>query len=284
MATTQRRSGGQWPAHATLSGRELSPVYQAPTAPQPAPGEYPYTRGLHPEMYRARLWTMRMFAGFGSPEDTNARFRHLLSQGQTGLSTAFDMPTLMGYDPDHPLSLGRGRPRGASRSPRLDDMERLFDGIALGEVSTSMTISGPAPVALAFFVVAAERAGVPPRAPARHPPDRHPQGVHRPEGVDRPGAAGDAARGRHDRLLHRRDAAVAPGRRSAGTTSARRARRRRRSWPSRSPTASPTSRTWSRAASTPTASCRASRSSSTSTSTSSRRSPRSARHAASGRS
>jgi methylmalonyl-CoA mutase N-terminal domain/subunit len=112
-------------------------------------------------MYRTRLWTMRMFAGFGSPEDTNARFRHLLTQGQTGLSTAFDMPTLMGYDPDAAVSLGEVGREGVSVASAAD-MGSLFDGIDLGAVSTSMTISGPAPVALAFFVVAAERAGVEP--------------------------------------------------------------------------------------------------------------------------
>jgi methylmalonyl-CoA mutase N-terminal domain/subunit len=124
------------------------------------PGEYPYTRGLHPQMYRTRPWTMRMFAGFGAPEDTNARFRHLLDEGQTGLSTAFDMPTLMGFDPDHPSSEGEVGREGVSAAS-AEDMQRLYAGIDLGEVSTSLTISGPAPVALALFVVAAERAGVP---------------------------------------------------------------------------------------------------------------------------
>ncbi len=124
------------------------------------PGEYPYTRGIHPQMYRSRLWTMRMFAGFGAPEDTNARFRRLLEQGQTGLSTAFDMPTLMGYDPDHPLAEGEVGREGVSVA-HAGDMARLFAGIDLGAVSTSMTISGPAPVALALFVAAAEDAGVP---------------------------------------------------------------------------------------------------------------------------
>ena len=92
------------------------------------PGEYPYTRGVHPTLHRSKLWTMRMFAGFGAPEDTNARFRHLLEEGQTGLSTAFDMPTLMGYDPDHPLSEGEGGGEGGSVASAAD-MARLFDGI-----------------------------------------------------------------------------------------------------------------------------------------------------------
>jgi methylmalonyl-CoA mutase N-terminal domain/subunit len=144
----------------TISGRELPPVVAGPGREIEAPGEYPYTRGIHPQMYRSRLWTMRMFAGFGSPEDTNARFQRLLEQGQTGLSTAFDMPTLMGYDPDHPLSEGEVGREGVSVA-HAGDMARLFAGIDLGAVSTSMTISGPAPVALALFVAAAEDAGVP---------------------------------------------------------------------------------------------------------------------------
>jgi methylmalonyl-CoA mutase, N-terminal domain len=147
----------------TTSGIPIDAVYGAapgaPDGPRP-PGEYPYTRGLHPEMYRTRLWTMRMFAGFGSPEDTNARFRYLLHEGQTGLSIAFDMPTLMGYDPDHPLAEGEVGCGGVSVAS-ADDMSRIFDGIDLGAVSTALTISGPAPAALAMFVVAAERAGVP---------------------------------------------------------------------------------------------------------------------------
>ncbi len=144
----------------TVSGIPLDPVYGSGASPEP-PGEYPYTRGLHAQMYRTRPWTMRMFAGFGSPEDTNARFRHLLESGQTGLSTAFDMPTLMGFDPDHPLSLGEVGCEGVSAAS-AEDMQRLYAGIDLGGVSTSLTISGPAPVALALFVAAAQRSGVEP--------------------------------------------------------------------------------------------------------------------------
>ncbi len=160
MATgTPARSAATAPKR-TISGTALDPVPAlSPATDTCPPGEYPYTRGIHPEMYRARLWTMRMFAGFGSPEDTNARFRLLLEQGQTGLSTAFDMPTLMGYDPDHAMCLGEVGREGVSVS-HLDDMRRLFDGIDLAAVSTSMTISGPAPVALALFVAAAEASGV----------------------------------------------------------------------------------------------------------------------------
>ena len=123
------------------------------------PGEYPFTRGVHPNMYRGRLWTMRQFAGFGTPEDTNKRFKFLLKQGQTGLSVAFDMPTLMGYDSDHALSLGEVGHCGVSINS-IDDMMTLFDGIPLDQVSTSMTINGPAIILLAMYVVVGEKQGV----------------------------------------------------------------------------------------------------------------------------
>jgi methylmalonyl-CoA mutase, N-terminal domain len=122
------------------------------------PGLPPYTRGIHPAMYRTRLWTMRQFAGFGSAEDTNARFRYLLSQGQTGLSTAFDLPTLMGYDSDHPLSEGEVGKCGVAISS-LADMEVLFDKIPLGSVTTSMTINSPAAVIWAMYLAVAEKQG-----------------------------------------------------------------------------------------------------------------------------
>ena len=124
------------------------------------PGEYPYTRGVHPSMYRGRLWTMRMFAGFGSAEDTNKRFKFLLDKGQTGLSIAFDMPTLMGYDSNDQISKGEVGRCGVAISS-LADMEVLFDGIPLDEVSVSMTINGPAVVLLAYYMVVAEKQGVP---------------------------------------------------------------------------------------------------------------------------
>src|SRR5437867_7096196 len=123
------------------------------------PGEYPFTRGVYPTMYRGRLWTMRMFAGFGRPEDTNARFKYLLAQGQTGLSTAFDMPALMGYDADHPRARGEVGREGVSIST-LDDFERLVDGIPLGDVTTSMTINCTASIALAMYLAVAEKQGV----------------------------------------------------------------------------------------------------------------------------
>ncbi|MFT5433985.1 MAG: methylmalonyl-CoA mutase N-terminal domain/subunit, partial [Myxococcota bacterium] len=150
----------------SLSGFEHDPVAM-PENPDDEyfeqlgmPGQYPFTRGVHATMYRTRMWTMRMFAGFGSPEDTNARFKYLLKQGQTGLSTAFDMPTLMGYDPDHELSMGEVGREGVSCAT-IADMRRLFAGIPLGEVSTSMTINAPAIILLAFYVAIADEQGVP---------------------------------------------------------------------------------------------------------------------------
>src|SRR5688572_3874806 len=123
------------------------------------PGEYPFTRGIHPTMYRGRLWTMRQFAGFGTAEDTNRRYKFLLSRGQTGLSVAFDFPTLMGYDSDHPRAEGEVGKCGVAIAS-LADMETLFDGIPLDRVSTSMTINGPAAILFCFYVAAAERQGV----------------------------------------------------------------------------------------------------------------------------
>jgi methylmalonyl-CoA mutase N-terminal domain/subunit len=124
------------------------------------PGDYPFTRGVYPSMYRGRLWTMRQFAGFGTAEETNERFRYLLAHGQTGLSTAFDMPSLMGHDSDHPRSLGEVGREGVAIDT-VDDMETLFGGIDLGKVSVSMTINAPAAIMMAFYVAAAERTGVP---------------------------------------------------------------------------------------------------------------------------
>ena len=150
----------------TLSGEPVAPLY-GPEDVGPFeervgfPGEFPFTRGVYPSMYRGRLWTMRQFAGFGTAEETNERFRYLLDHGQTGLSTAFDMPSLMGHDSDHARSEGEVGREGVAVDT-LDDMETLFGGIDLGEVSTSMTINAPAAVMLAFYVVAAERQGVGP--------------------------------------------------------------------------------------------------------------------------
>jgi methylmalonyl-CoA mutase, N-terminal domain len=127
------------------------------------PGEYPYTRGVYPNMYRGRLWTIRQFAGYGDAEETNRRFRYLIDHGQNGLSVAFDMPTLMGLDSDSPLSLGEVGTEGVAIDS-LEDMERLFEGIRMDEITTSMTINAPAMTLLAMYVVAAEKQGVPPEA------------------------------------------------------------------------------------------------------------------------
>ena len=150
----------------TLSGETVDPLYY-PDVPTDDymeklgfPGQFPYTRGVHANMYRGKLWTKRQFSGFGTPEDTNARYHSLLSKGQTGLSVAFDMPTLMGYDPDHPWSEGEVGKCGVSVSS-IKDMERLFDGINLGEISVSQTINGPAVILLAFYIAVAENQGVP---------------------------------------------------------------------------------------------------------------------------
>jgi methylmalonyl-CoA mutase N-terminal domain/subunit len=148
----------------TLSGEPVKPLYTEADLPSGdrigLPGQYPFTRGVYPSMYRGRLWTMRQFAGFGTAEETNERFRYLLEHGQTGLSTAFDMPSLMGHDSDSPRSLGEVGREGVAIDT-LDDMETLFEGIDLGEVSVSMTINAPAAIMLAYYVVAAERSGVP---------------------------------------------------------------------------------------------------------------------------
>jgi methylmalonyl-CoA mutase N-terminal domain/subunit len=148
----------------TVSGREIEPLY----FPRPLdeaylrnlgfPGQFPFARGIHPNMYRGRLWTMRQFAGYGTAEETNARFKFLLEKGQTGLSTAFDLPTLMGLDSDHPLAAGEVGRLGVAIDT-VDDFARLFAGIDLGRISLSMTINAPAAIMLAFYLVAAERQG-----------------------------------------------------------------------------------------------------------------------------
>jgi methylmalonyl-CoA mutase, N-terminal domain len=151
-------------AFTTLSGEPIAPLYAAADLPEldqiGVPGEYPYTRGVYESMYRGRLWTMRQFAGFGTAEETNERFRYLLDHGQTGLSTAFDMPSLMGYDSDHVRSLGEVGREGVAIDT-VDDMETLFQGIDLGAVTVSMTVNAPAAIMLAYYVVAAEQQGVP---------------------------------------------------------------------------------------------------------------------------
>jgi methylmalonyl-CoA mutase, N-terminal domain len=181
MATTEDRGAlrslGEWRERydatpervgeltTTISGAENEPLYTPENVDVVYerdlgyPGDFPFTRGVYPSMYRGRLWTMRQFAGFGTAEDTNLRFRYLLDHGQTGLSTAFDMPTLMGYDSDHPRSLGEVGREGVAIDS-LEDMETLFAGIPLADVSTSMTINSPAAILLAFYVCVGEEQGV----------------------------------------------------------------------------------------------------------------------------
>jgi methylmalonyl-CoA mutase N-terminal domain/subunit len=145
----------------TISGRPIDRLYTAEDIPgvaPPLPGDFPYTRGIHPTGYRGKLWTMRQFAGFGTPEDTNERYKTLLAAGGTGLSVAFDLPTLMGRDPDHELSLGEVGKCGVNITS-LADMERLFDGIALADITTSMTINSPAAMIFAMYLVVAEKQG-----------------------------------------------------------------------------------------------------------------------------
>ena len=273
----------------TISGLENEPLYTPENVAIDYdrdlgyPGDFPVTRAASiPRCTAGRLWTMRQFAGFGTAEETNERFRYLLDHGQTGLSTAFDMPTLMGYDSDHPRSLGEVGREGVAIDS-LEDMEQLFAGIPLGEVSTSMTINAPAAMLLAFYICVAEEQGVPAGQAARDDPDGHPQGVHRAEGVDLPARALDAALRGHDRVLRARRAALAPGldlrlphprgrldRRPGARLHARRRVRLRGGRRSSAGSTSTTSR-------------RGSRSSSTRTSTSSRRSRSTAPPAASGR-
>src|SRR5690242_4213575 len=149
----------------TISGRPIDRLYTPDDLRDfdyardlDAPGAFPYTRGIHPTGYRGRLWTMRQFAGFGTPAETNERYKQLLAAGGTGLSVAFDLPTLMGRDPDHELSLGEVGKCGVS-IVTLADMERLFEGISLADITTSMTINSPAPMIFAMYLVVAERQG-----------------------------------------------------------------------------------------------------------------------------
>src|SRR6476619_1261204 len=165
LEPTLKKSPERAATFTTISGRPIDRLY-TPEDVQGIdysrdvanPGEFPYTRGIHPSGYRGKLWTMRQFAGFGTPEETNERYKTLLRAGGTGLSVAFDLPTLMGRDPDHELSLGEVGKCGVSVMS-LADMERLFDGIELGGITTSMTINSPAPMIFAMYLAVAEKQG-----------------------------------------------------------------------------------------------------------------------------
>ena len=243
---------------------------------------FPFTRGIQPTMYRGRLWTMRQYAGFGTAAESNARYRYLLAQGVSGLSVAFDLPTQMGYDSDHPMAAGEvGRVGVAIDS--IEDMAALFDGIPLDRVSTSMTINSTAIILLALYVAVGRRQGVPLATLSGTI-----QNDILKEYIARGTLHLSAARTRCGSSRTSSRGASASCRtgtrfRSAGTTSARRARRPCRRSRSRSRTRSPTSRRRARPGSTSTGSASGCRSSSTRTTTSSRRSRSSARRAGSGR-
>ena len=171
------------------------------------PGQYPFTRGIQPTMYRGRYWTIRQYAGFGTPEATNERFKFLLSQGQPGLSTAFDLPTQMGLDSDDERAAGEVGQVGVAIDS-LADMETVFDGIPLDQVSTSMTINAPAPVLVAMYVAVADKQGVARETGLRHRAERRAQGVRRARDVHLPAQAVAAAGRRPDRMVRDRRAAL----------------------------------------------------------------------------
>src|SRR5690242_11295094 len=165
LAPALERSPERAASFTTISGHPVERLYTAADIADidaardiGAPGQFPYTRGIHATGYRGKLWTMRQFAGFGTPEETNQRYKQLLAAGGTGLSVAFDLPTLMGRDPDHDLSLGEVGKCGVNITS-LADMERLFDGIRLGDITTSMTINSPAPMIFAMYLAVAEKQG-----------------------------------------------------------------------------------------------------------------------------
>ena len=235
------------------------------------PGEPPYTRGIYPDMYRGRLWTMRQFSGFGTAEDTNKRYHYLLKNGQTGLSVAFHLPTLMGYDSDHPMSEGEVGKCGVAIDS-LADMETLFEGIPLDKISTSMTTNAPAAILWSMYLVVAEKQGVGLEEAARHDSKRHSEGIHRAEDVHLSAAAIDEADRRYVRVRHASMFRNGTRFRSAAITFAKPVRRRFRNWHLRSTTASNTSNGRCAPVSTSMNSRRGSPSSSTPTTISLRRS------------
>ncbi len=178
-----------------------------PTGSIPPPGEFPFTRGNFPDGYRGRSWTIRQYSGFGSPEESNERYRYLLAQGGTGLSVALDLPTQCGYDSDHP-DVAEEVGRVGVALDTLADAEILFADIPLDRISTSFTINGTAAILLAFYVAVGEQQGVERSKPARDDPERHPEGVRQSRDVDLAAQAVAATHRRHDRVLRRRGPAV----------------------------------------------------------------------------
>ena len=275
------------PERSTISGIPYESLYSPANTPVDYdadlgdPGRFPYTRGIYETMYRGRAWTMRQFAGFGTAEETNRRFRYLLDHGQTGLSTAFDMPTLMGYDSDHARSLGEVGREGVAVDT-LADMEDLFAGIPLDRVTTSMTVNAPAAVVLAQYVVVAEKQGIPPEVlGGTIQADILKEYIAQKEWIFPPEPS---MRLMVDMIewCTRDHAALASGLDLGLPHPRGRARPRRRSWRSRWPTGSRTSRRAGSGGWTSTTSRRGCRSSSTPTSTSSRRSRSTAPRAGSG--
>jgi hypothetical protein len=198
----------------TLSGIPLEPLYGPHNVTIDAerigyPGQYPYTRGVYPSMYRTRPWTIRQFAGFADPDETNRRFHDLVRGGQHGLSVAFDMPTLMGLDSDDPLAEGEVGHCGVAIDS-VHDMDRVFHDLPLGELTTSMTINAPAVTLVLHVRGRGGEAGLVARRPRRDAADRHLQGVHRAEGVAVPAGAAPAPDRRPDRVLHRAHPALPP--------------------------------------------------------------------------
>ena len=210
LAPFVARSGPRRERFETDSGIELPDLFagedRAPAADE-LPGVYPFTRGIYPTMYRGRLWTMRQYAGYASAEESNARYRYLISQGQTGLSVAFDLPTQIGFDADHPLALGEVGKVGVSIAS-LADMEALFDGIPLDQVTTSMTINATAPILLALYVAVGSEAGHRAESARRDDAERHPEGVHRERHLHFSAGPVHAIGDRHASLHHRARAAL----------------------------------------------------------------------------
>ena len=203
------------------------------------PGEYPFTRGVQPTMYRGRLWTMRQYSGFGTPRESNQRYKWLLEQGQTGISVALDLPTQLGLDSDDPQAIDDVGRVGVAIDT-LADMETLFDGIPLDRISTSFTINSTAAILLAMYLRGGRAAGRAAGEDHRHDSERHPQGIRRARHLDFPARAVAAPDRRHHRALHRMRRGLI---RSAlpARISATPARPRSRNWPIRWPTGSPTS-------------------------------------------
>ena len=237
----------------TASGLPLGRVYTAlDTAAAEAgdislPGQYPFTRGPYPTMYRGRLWTMRQIAGFGTGTDTNERFKYLIAQGQTGLSTDFDMPTLMGYDSDHPMCRGEVGREGVAIDT-LADMEALFDGIDLTEISVSMTINPSAWILYAMYVSLAEKRGDDLNLLSGTIQNDILKELHRPEGMDFPGPAVHAHRQGYHRLWRPAHETLQPGQHFRPITFPRPGQQLSRKRRSPCATPSPTWKRWSRPA------------------------------------